>query len=75
MALDIDSDENDIREACALGCAIYGTEFHNQPSRYFWEWGRRSSRDQHCASFSSAAEAARHFLASHEGKLARGRRK
>jgi hypothetical protein len=67
------SDLAAVGHAESLGCELSYTEFHNQPTRYYWRHGMRSSADQYCASFDSLGDAARHFLNSREGVRARER--
>lgn len=39
-------------------------------SGWSWRYGMRSSADQHATCFPTQMQAAKHFLASHEGKIA-----
>ena len=56
------ADESDIATAERYGCKIEKVEHHNQPDRYYWRHGHRHSVDRY-SSFTSAGDAARHFLA------------
>ncbi len=64
-----------IAEAEKLGCELECVRFNQQPDRWYWRLGMRSSADQHAASFADAEEAAKHFLTSHEAQIARRARK
>ena len=45
-----------------------GVIFHKtRDGRLAWEWGQRSSLDQHGETFETADEAAKHFLSTSEG--------
>jgi hypothetical protein len=59
-----------VAQAVQLGCTIECVRYNQQPDRWYWRYGMRSSADQYAESFANPTEAAVHFLRSHEGKTA-----